>query len=102
MGKVADELIPIKIWINNRENKTLWECDLSMLKQEGYSFYLCWEDGNHYVIRYNPKGAFEMFTVDESGNEIIKCEFAASSEKERKIFQNTWSHILRKQICLLV
>lgn len=94
--KVKDELIPNKIWIENRENKNLWECDLNIPEPEGDSFYLCWEDGNHYVIRYNPQGVFEMFTVDESGNKIMKCSFSANEEEDREQFDNNVKPYLKK------
>ena len=88
LEKAEDELIPNQIWIENRENTPLWKCDLKMPEVKGDSFYLCWEDGNHYVIRYNPQSVFEMFTVDESGNKIAKYSFTAEEMEDRETFDN--------------
>ena len=92
---VMDEQIPIRIWIENRNGKKLWESELGIPHTAWNSFYLYSQDNINYVIVYYPEESqgqiaytFKMFTIDENGNEIIKCEYMAESEAEREAFDN--------------
>lgn len=114
---VKNKQMPIKIWIENTGGRILWESELRIPENEWTSFYLYEEDSINYVIQYNPKEneeqiayTFKMFTLNEKGEESVKCEFSANSEEERKIFNSnveSYLHnarllvnILRDTICI--
>lgn len=105
---VMDEQIPIKINIVSRAGKTLWEGILGIPHMAWNSFYLYREDGIDYLIEYNPEESqgqiaytFRMFTVNEQGEQVMKCEYSARTEEERDTFHQNVSPYLQKATFLV-
>lgn len=90
---INDEQIPVRLWIETRDKKVLWETELGIPHMAWNSYYMYEEEGKNYLIQYYPDDSqgiigytFNMFTVDADGNILEEKAFEANSKEEIQDF----------------